>query len=105
MNGASVGAVTSYTFTNVQANYTITASFVPATYSITVTQTANGAISPGSYSGFQPGSSQTYTITPDAGYTIADVTVDGASVGAVASYAFGDIQGNHTITATFAANP
>jgi uncharacterized membrane protein len=105
VNGASVGAVPGYTFTNVQQNYTIRADFVPATYKITVTAGANGAISPGTYSGFQPGANQTYTIKPNTGYTVSDVLVDGSSVGAVTTYPFTNIQSDHTISAAFAQNP
>ncbi len=105
VNGASVGAVTTYTFNNVRQNYTIKADFIPITYTITVTQPANGTITPYTYSGFQAGANQTYSIIPNTGYHIVDVVVDGSSVGAVTSYPFTNIQANHTITATFAANP
>jgi hypothetical protein len=50
------------------------------------------------------GASQSFTITPDAGYGIADVLVDGSSVGAVGSYTFNNIIADHTISASFAAN-
>lgn len=42
------------------------------------------------------------TITPDPCYNIADVLVDGSSVGAVTSYTFNNVTANYTITATFA---
>ena len=48
--------------------------------------------------------SQSFTIAPSAGYSIAGVTVDGVSVGAVASYAFSNVTANHTITASFASS-
>ncbi len=48
------------------------------------------------------GSSQVFTITPDAGCHIADVVVDGASVGAVAEHTFTDVTSDHTISADFA---
>ncbi len=105
VNGASVGAVTSYTFTNVRQNYTIKADFVRITFKITVIQGVNGTITPGTYGGFVPGSSQTYKIIPNAGYHVADVFVDGSSVGVMTSYTFDNIQGNHKITASFAPNP
>ena len=44
-----------------------------------------------------------FTITPDTGYHVADVLVDGASVGAVTSYPFTNVTANHTIAASFAA--
>src|SRR5690606_27018920 len=47
------------------------------------------------------GEDQTYTIIPNAGYMIADVLVNGVSVGAVASYAFENVTQNHTIAASF----
>jgi hypothetical protein len=47
---------------------------------------------------------KTFTITPDAGCTITNVTVDGRSVGAVSSYTFEDVTAGHTISATFGQN-
>ena len=43
----------------------------------------------------------TFTITADTYYTIADVVVDGASVGMVGSYTFNNVISNHTISASF----
>ena len=48
------------------------------------------------------GANQSFTITPDAGYHVADVLVDGSSVGAVTSYTFTNVTANHTIAASFA---
>jgi hypothetical protein len=106
VNGAAVtlSADGTYTFTNVKSNFTIGVSFVPITYTITVTQTANGSIKPQTYNGFN-GGNQTYIIKANAGYHIADVLVDGSSVGTVTSYTFTNIQADHSITATFAENP
>ena len=73
----------------------------PTTYTITVTQSANGTISPASADNISQGSDLTFTITPDSGFQIADVLVDGASVGTVSSYSFTNIISNHSITATF----
>jgi hypothetical protein len=105
VNGLSVGAVSSYTFSSVTTNDVIKADFVPITYAITVNQTANGTIAPYTYGGFTQGASQTYTVSPSAGYRVVDVSVDGVSQGAIGSYTFSGIQANHTITATYAANP
>ena len=106
VDGASVGAVSSYTFTNVNANHTIAASFAVDTtaYTITASAGSNGSISPvGAVSAFE-GTSKPFTITPDTGYHIADVLVDGASVGAVTGYTFTNITANHSIAASFAIN-
>ncbi|HJW29492.1 MAG TPA: hypothetical protein VJ508_09580 [Saprospiraceae bacterium] len=78
---------------------------MPITYTITVSQSVNGSITPCTYSGFTAGMNQTYSITPNAGYHIGTLTVDGVSQTPQTSYTFTNIQGNHTITATFEENP
>ncbi len=103
VDGLSVGAVSTYTFSNVTANHTISATFTPITYNINVIQTVNGTISPGTIT-VGCNSNQTFTITPDACYHIVDVTVDGISVGAVSSYSFSNINADHTITAQYAVD-
>ena len=104
VDGVSQGAVSSYTFTNVQAAHTITASFAINTFNITASAGANGAISPTGSVSANYGGSQSFTITASAGYHIADVVVDGVSQGAVSSYTFTNVQAAHTITASFAIN-
>jgi hypothetical protein len=47
------------------------------------------------------GASQTFTITPNTGYTVQDVRVDGSSVGRVTLYTFTNVTSGHTIEATF----
>jgi len=69
-------------------------------YTITATAGAGGSISPGSVT-VTHGSDQTFTITPDQGYQVADVLVDGLSVGAVASYTFNNVTSSHTLEAVF----
>jgi hypothetical protein len=69
--------------------------------SITVTQGANGVIAPGT-SSVNYGGDQTFTITPNTGYSIASLTVDGSPVTTASSYTFSNVQTSHTITATFA---
>jgi hypothetical protein len=105
VDGANRGAITNYTFTNITANHTINAYFKVMTYTIIASAGTGGSISPLGTSILNIGTSKTYTITPTAGYHITDVLVDGASVGAVTTYTFSGINANHTISATFAANP
>ncbi len=104
VDGVNSGAVTTFTFTNITANHTINAYFKQNTYTITATTGSGGSISPLGTWTFTQGDSKTFTITPAAGYHVADVLVDGASAGAVTTYAFTNITANHTIAATFAAN-
>src|SRR5262249_53561236 len=73
------------------------------TYTITASAGANGSISPSGSIVVNQGASQSFTITPSARYEVADVTVDGSSVGAVTSYNFSNVQAAHTISATFSA--
>ncbi|MCX5888167.1 MAG: SBBP repeat-containing protein [Deltaproteobacteria bacterium] len=101
VDGVSVGAVTSFTFTAVAANHTISASFTIDTFTIAASAGSNGAISPAGTVTKDYGSSQAYTITPAANYHVADVLVDGVSVGAKTSFTFTAIAANHTISASF----
>ena len=105
VNGFERGALTSYTFDNIITNHTITASFTPNTYTITATLIGTGGtISPVGIVTKNSGDSQTYTITPNAGYRIASVKVNGFERGALTSYTFDNIITNHTITASFTPN-
>ena len=69
---------------------------------ITATADEHGTIEPAGTVTVPKGESKTFTITPDSGYRIKDVLVDGVSVGAVSTYTFEDVVENHTIHATFA---
>src|SRR5204863_278979 len=102
VDGVSVGAVSSYTFNNVTAAHMIAASFAVDVKTITASAGPHGAISPSGTAAVDCGSNQTFTITPDACYHVADVVVDGASVGALSTYTFNNVTANHTITASFA---
>ena len=70
-------------------------------YKIAASATNGGSISPEGATSVRRGEDLTYTITPDTGYTIQDVFVDGDSRGAVSSYSFSGISSDHTIYATF----
>ncbi len=65
-------------------------------FSIIASSGAGGSVSPSSAS-LPYGANQTFTISPATGYYITNVSVDGASVGAVTSYAFTDVTASHTI--------
>ena len=86
IDNVSAGPVPAYTFTNISANHTISATFTVATYSLTASSGTGGSVSPSGTITATYGSSQVYAITPDIGYRIADVRVDNISVGAVSSY-------------------
>ncbi|MBI4313043.1 MAG: hypothetical protein HY681_14885, partial [Chloroflexi bacterium] len=73
-----------------------------SSFTITAGAGANGTITPAGVTTVNSGANQAYALTADAGYHVADVLVDGASVGAVSSYTFNNVTANHTISATFA---
>jgi hypothetical protein len=102
VDGTSVGAVNSYKFTNVTANRTISATFAIDTHMITATAGEHGTITPSGAVPVNHGADQTFTIAPATNYHVADVLVDGTSVGAVNSYKFTNVTANRTISATFA---
>jgi hypothetical protein len=77
----------------------------PTAFTITATAGTNGSISPRGAVAVPPGGAQTFTIAPSAGYAVSEVKVDGVSVGAVASYCFGNVTADHTITASFSLLP
>ena len=113
VDGASVGAVSSYTFENVTGDHTIEATFRrtggggggtgTTQYTITAEAGDGGSINPDGRVRVDRGDDQTFRITPDDGYEIADVLVDGESVGAVSSYTFENVRANHTIEVVFEA--
>lgn len=82
----------------------VTVTVTPATHTLTVTQSANGTISPDT-TAVTAGTDKTFAMTPQAGYQVQDVLVDGVSFGAVDSYTFTNVQADHTITASFSLIP
>ena len=86
----------------VTRDVTYTAQFiaVPKEYTVTVAPTEHGRVTPDEYTvtGLH---SYTYAFIPDEGYRIADVTVNGSSVGAVTSYTFTDIRAHQTLEVRF----
>ena len=70
-------------------------------HTIKATSGANGTVSPSGWTSVREGRDQTFTITPDKGYAVAKVLVDGKSVGAVKSYTFKNVTKDHTIEAIF----
>ena len=70
-------------------------------YTIKATAGAGGSISPSGNVSVREGGDQTFTIAPDKGYAVANVKIDGKSIGAVKSYTFENVSSPHTIEAIF----
>ncbi len=120
VDNVSVGAVSTYSFTNVQANHTINASFEPTgPYTISATSyymapatgytyiPTTGKISPEGTTYVTCGGSQSYTMIDafsfdKVNYELSDVAIDGDVVGPINPYTFNNVIGNHTIVAYYA---
>jgi hypothetical protein len=70
-------------------------------YTIKATAGVGGSISPSGNVSVREGGDQTFTITPDKGYAVANVKIDGKGIGAVKSYTFENVSSPHTIEAIF----
>lgn len=70
-------------------------------YTIKATAGTDGSISPSGDVSVREGKDQTFAITPDKGYTVANVKIDGKSIGAVKSYTFENVRRTHTIEVIF----
>lgn len=104
VNNTAAVAAGSYKFANVTAPHTIQAVFTASTYTIAATAGANGTITPSGNVSVTHGEDKTFTITPNTGYEIDRVVVDGdnnANAVATGSYTFSNVVANHTIAATF----
>ena len=104
VDGVTLPAAASYTFTSITGNHTISASFTN-NFTISATAGANGAISPAGITAVTGGGSQSFTVTPNAGFVVASLTVDGVTLPGATSYTFTNVTANHTISATFAPPP
>ncbi|OQA03491.1 MAG: Calx-beta domain protein [bacterium ADurb.Bin400] len=109
------GGVTTYTYTitndddttETQPDTTPDSPSVPATppstiwYTVEATTLGHGAITPSGNNVVEAGTSITFAITPDDGYAIDDVVINGVSAGAISSYTFSNVASDQTIRAIF----
>ena len=88
----------------IPSNQVVTKMVPLQEFSVTASAGKGGKIDPDGVNTVTEGEDLSFTITADSGYHIADVKVDGSSIGAESSYTFAKINNNHTIAATFARN-
>jgi YD repeat-containing protein len=100
--GGLVATANPLTVVNVTASLTITATFAADAFTITADAGEDGVITPAGAVVVAPGGSSTFTIRPTTGYYIADVLVDGVSVGGVSIYTFTNVSANHSIQVVYA---
>jgi uncharacterized repeat protein (TIGR02543 family) len=87
------------------ADKTVTANFTnPPAYTLTPSFGSGGTMTPNTRQTVAQDGGTTFTITPKAGYHIADVTIDGVSQGPISSYAFTGVKADHVIQARFEAD-
>jgi len=101
VDGVFIGAQTSHTFSNVTQDHTISANFAIDTYVIFASAGDFGSINPGGSVTVNHDADRTFIFIPDKNYQVADVVVDGMSVGAVTSYTFYDVRRDHAIFSSF----
>jgi autotransporter-associated beta strand protein len=104
VDGVNKGAITNFIFEDVKANHSVSATFAPL-YTLTASAGPNGTITPNGKAPVAKGAAKVYLIKPASGYVVSQVTVDGVNKGAITSYNFNNVSGDHTISATFAAKP
>jgi hypothetical protein len=100
VDGQSVGAVSSHSITNVLKNGTITATFAKNP-TITAKQAIGGSISPAGVQSVSLNGSRTYSITPQTGFEILNLVVDGKKLPPLGSHTFSSVTKNQTISAIF----
>ncbi len=95
----------SYAFECIKCNHTISVIYEIDKFSIDTTVT-NGTITPDE-TGIPYGSSRTITYSPNTGYHLVSVTVDGLAVDITTyptSYAFDSVTANHTVVVVYEIN-
>lgn len=110
-NGKTVSKDSRMSLDRITQSRTFTAVFSrkndqPRTYTITAaTSSGNGTITPAGKSTVKEGEGILYTMTPESGYAVSNVYVDGNPVGWMNSFNFTDVRENHTISVDFAESP
>ena len=109
VDGRSVGALTSYTFTNVTRDHAISATFAIDTYALTslVGTAGHGCVTPAGTQTVTYGATPTFIFSPDRGYYASRLTIDGVAVAFSAPnrYTFAPVTGRHTLQVFFTTAP
>lgn len=85
-----------------KAEITAKIADIQTQFTITATAGNGGKIAPTGATKVYKGTSKAFTITPNDGYHVDSLTVDGTAVDVVTEYTFSDVTANHTIAVTFA---
>ncbi|MCM1130073.1 MAG: hypothetical protein NC325_00065 [Anaeroplasma bactoclasticum] len=101
INNRSVGALSSYTLLNILENQSVEVLFDQIYYTIEVQATEHGTLSPNETCHLPYGGSQEFIITPEEGYYISRLEIDGHVIPAILEYKFENILENHSISVEF----
>lgn len=106
VNGKSVGKVTEYTIEDIRSPISVSISVVKKVdgYTISASAGAGGRISPSGDVKVEKGKDATFTFTPNSGYSIDSIIVDGKKIDNTNSYTFASVSSNHTISVSFKYN-
>jgi hypothetical protein len=102
VDGTVLPGATTHTFTNVTTDHYINAYFEPSGLKVTASAAANGSISPAGETAVAPGSNLTYTITPNPGFAVSALVVDGTVLPGATTHTFSNVTASHYINAYFA---
>ena len=92
--------------TTVYAHWTYTGGsggWYDSAYTIRASAGTGGSVTPSGNVSVRAGADQSFIITPDRGYAVSDVRIDGRSIGAVIRYTFENVRSPHTIEVSFRA--
>ena len=93
------GEVMTISLENITSNHNLVVTSEPFKYTITTSAGSNGSITPSATVNY--GSSKTINMSPNTGYEVNEVIVDGVNKGKITTYTFNNITDNHTISVTF----
>lgn len=102
--GVPVGSVSNYTFNNVRGNVSLEAQFGEKTYRIFSQSSGVGTITPAGFTTLSAGASQGYTVSPDTGWAVYSLLVDGVDQGPLTTYTFNNVQDDHNIKVSYVGN-
>ncbi len=109
VDGIATTASTTYTFSNVQSDHTITAIFTPIggapTFSLFASSTPHGIVTPVGTTTVAQGANQNFTIVPDALYSVSQLIVDGITLATTSPVSFSNINADHTVEVYFDLTP
>lgn len=105
IDGGTPLAIDEYTFSNVQAAHTIDMQFAAANTITASVSGGNGSVYPSGATGVVSGRDKTFTFTPDYGYQVDQVLIDGVGVAIGSTYTFSNVQSSHTIEVIYAIIP